>query len=187
MKSRLVFWLLAMLLMSMPHAYSQSLNDTTVAIGGKISVASVISALQDGGFQALPITLQTQASPAIIGGVTTGINGVKVMVILGRCDNSKNDDVCIISFVTSFNDDKSVVNNDTLSILNQKASISKVVMKTMANGVPGFNIVYMYPCKGFEDSKFVTMVLAAFGADVGQVARAYMTLAASQAPATPPQ
>lgn len=169
-----VFWaaVLAALLIVNRTSFAQTPDDGTVAFGTKVSVSSLVSALQSSGYQAL-LSRPPNAPEAMLGMISTGVGGAKVGIYVGKCDKSPTDDVCFLSFITVFNDEKNIIDEKTLEVLNKKASFAKVNRVQLPNGKPAFNIVYVYVCKDYTDTKFLTNVLQLFASDVGKVATAY--------------
>jgi hypothetical protein len=110
-----------------------------------------------------------------MGIISTGINGIKVLLGVSRCPYSKSDDICSVNFLSSFKDDKLLINDASLSILNQKSAMAKIIPQKMPDGSPGFAILYNYICKDLEDPKFLATVLASFGADIALIANTYTT------------
>lgn len=158
--------------------------DGNLSFGNRLTVATLVSALQASGYQALaaapqPITPPPGAAPVVnpaISVITTGIGGSKVMLVVNRCPNVTNDEICTIAFVASFTDNKNLINDASLAVLNQRTSIAKVIPQKKGDAVTGFAVIYNYICKGLDDPKFVSPVLATFGADIGQVGNAYNTV-----------
>ena len=178
-----LFAALVMLLVAGTQAFAQSPSNDAVTFGNRLSPASVVSALQAGGYQALLAPAAPNAPAGQLANIITGIGGVKISLVLLRCD-SNSDEVCSIMYLTSFNDDKRLINESTVNTLNAKTGFAKVTIQNRTNGTSGFNVVYGYVCKGFDDTKFVTMVLAVFGGDVGRVVQGYNAIAAANAAPT---
>jgi hypothetical protein len=162
-----------------------------IAFGNKVTQASIVSALQAAGFQALaagPPTPPpgTAANPNVLGTISSGINGAKVLIVVNKCPNAPTDDVCTINLITTFTDQNGKINNDTLNLLNQRSTIVKVLAQKKGEQTTGFSLIYTYVCKDIDDPKFITPVLATFGADVATVAGVYNTqLPGTNPPAAP--
>jgi len=161
----------ALLFASLP-AYAQTSADS-VTFGNRLSMATIASALQSSGYQALATPLAPTTPPTTLGIITTGINGMKVTVIAQKCPNATDDQICSLAFVSGFNDDKRIMDPALAEKLNEVAFMSKTVIQHRTNGTSGFTIVYTYPCKDFEDTKFISMVLTSFGVDVVKILTAY--------------
>jgi len=180
MRVKLLFAALAALLVVGTQAFAQSPSNDAVTFGNRLSPASVVSALQAGGYQALVAPAAPNAPAAQLAVIMTGVGGLKVALYLLRCD-SNSDEICSVMYMSSFNDDKRIINESTVNTLNSKTGIAKVAIQNRTNGTSGFNVIYGYLCKGFDDTKFVTMVLAAFGGEVGRVVQGYNAIAAANA------
>jgi len=154
---------------------------TGVAFGNHLTLASLVSALQNNGYQALVSPAPTPApgtpvNAAIIGLITSGINGAKVIILVNRCPNSTTDDVCTVNLIAGYGDNKNVINDAALAALNQRSTLAKVLPQKKGDAVTGFSMIYTYVCKDLDDPKFITPVLASFGADIAVVLAAYNTL-----------
>jgi hypothetical protein len=165
-------------------AWAQPPADTAVTFGNKLSVSSITSAIQTAGYQALVAPRPPNLPDVIIGVISTGMNGAKSSVLVTKCDNSKTDDVCTLTLIVSFTDDKNILTDALLTSINTKLVYAKVtrIIRTTDNK-PMMNVSYSYIVKDFTDTKFVAPLLAGFGADLGRVSAAYT--AAAQ-PAQPP-
>jgi hypothetical protein len=164
-------------------AGAQPPADTAVTFGNKLSVASVTAALQAAGFQALVAPRPPNMPDVILGVISTGLNGAKGSVLVSKCDNSKTDDVCVLTFLVPFTDDKNILTDALLASLNQKtafAKVSRVIRPTDNKSM--LNVTYSYIVKDFDDTKFIVPVMANFAQDLGRVVAAY-TAAATAAPA----
>ncbi len=167
--------------------------DAGVAFGNHLTLANIVSSLQASGYQALvtqiPPTAQAPNGgpltppPTLLGIITTGINGVKVILMANRCPNSKTDDVCSITFFAAFTDNKNLMTDANLMILNGKASMVKVLPQKKDNVTTGFTLFYNYVCKDLEDPKVINPVLMSFGADMGVTITAYNALGTPTPPA----
>lgn len=161
---------------------AQSPNNDTVQFGTHLTVANVVSALQSSGYQALsaPPTVPPGADPkfvaSIISVITTGVGGGKVSIVINRCPNAQNDEICTMNFVSNYLDPKNVINDSSLAMLNLRASISKVVAQKKGDVITGYSIAYTYVCKGLDDPKFIGIVLSTFGADVANVNNTYVNV-----------
>ena len=164
-------------------ARAQPPADTAVTFGNKLSVATVTSALQAAGYQAL-VSRPPNMPEAILGLITTGLNGAKATVLVSKCENSKSDDVCTLTFFVSFNDDKNILNDAVLASINQKTVFLKAtrVVRTTDNK-PMLNVTYNYIVKDFDDTKFIVPVMANFAQDLGRVVAAYNAAATQAQPA----
>lgn len=160
-------------------ANAQSAGDSSVAIGANVSIANVVSALQEAGYQAL-LSKPAQAPNAILGVIASGIGGAKVSIIAGKCDNAKNDDVCTLYFVSTFNDDKHLIDEKTLEILNKKILFAKATRVARPDGNTILNLSYNYICKDAQDTKFVVPTMQAFGSDLAKFGTAYASGFATQ-------
>lgn len=170
---------------------SAQMPDGGVAFGNHLTLANIVSSLQSGGYQALvtqlPVPAANGAAPAapppnMIGLITTGINGVKVLMIANRCPNAKNDDVCSVTFFAAFTDNRGLVTDANLIALNQKATMVKVLPQKKDNVATGFTLFYTYVCKDLDDPKLMNTVLMSFGADMGVVVNAFNALATPAQP-----
>jgi TonB family protein len=136
-----------------------------------LSQATVISALQASGYQAKVLD---SAPAGSLGQITTGISGVAVVINLFKCPNLPTL-ICALTFSTGFTD-AVTLNESALAALNA-ASFLKVTVSPPKDDKPtGFRVSYVYPCNGFDDAKFVVMVLQNFGAGIGFVVAAYQKL-----------
>jgi hypothetical protein len=159
-------------------------GDSSVIFGGTLSVSTIISALQNSGYQALAIPIPPNL-PLVIGALTTGVGGLKVIIMATKCPNGNETEVCALTFATSFNDQKKIINN-TLAELNSKANLGKVLSGTRPDGTITFNEFYVYPCKGIDDTKFVSNVLVEFSTDVSRMLAAYQAMGNPPATNPPP-
>jgi len=168
-------------------ADAQPPADTAVTFGNKLSVATVSAALQAAGYQALVAPRPPNMPDAILGVISTGLNGAKAMVLVSKCDNSKTDDVCVLTFAVAFTDDKNVVNDGLLASINTKTVFAKATRSVRAtDNKTMLNVNYSYLVKDFEDTKFIVPVMSNFAQDLARVAAAYNAAAQGPAP-QPPQ
>jgi hypothetical protein len=193
--SKRLFFAILLTLTGGLQATAQTAADSAVSFGNRMTVASLVSTLQSNGYQALAAAPQIPQQPGgappvvnqIIGVISTGIGGSKVLVVPNRCPNTTSDEICTIAFAATFNDNKNVINDAALALFNQRTSIAKVFAQKKGDAVTGFTLMYTYVCKGLDDPKFVAPVLATFGADIMQVGNAYNSLPAPAVPAAKPQ
>jgi len=167
-------------------ALAQPPADTAVTFGNKLSVATVTAALQAAGYQALVAPRPPGLPDVILGVITTGLNGAKASVFVSKCDNAKADEVCTLSFIVTFNDDKNLLTDALLSSINQKTLLAKVtkLIRTTDNK-PMMNVNYTYFVKDIDDTKFIGPLMVAFGQDLARVGAAYN--AGGQPAASQPQ
>jgi hypothetical protein len=155
----------------------------SVATG--VSLDSIVATLQSNGFQAKLLDSQP-ANELILGQIVTGISGVSIMISVFKCPNSSANLACGIGFLAFFKDATNV-NESALETLNA-SSFVKVGVQSGGNGKDGgLRVTYVYPCEGFEDPKFVPMVLKNFGSGVASVVAAYKKLQPAPAPSKSPQ
>jgi len=189
MFSRILFALAALSVGA--AAMAQTPPNAGVAFGNKVNQAALVSALQAAGYQALaagapPPPAGQPVNPNVLGIITSGINGAKVLIVLNKCPNAPTDDVCTMNFITTFNDQKGAINDASILLLNQRSAVTKILPQKKGDQTTGFSLIYTYICKDLDDPKFITPVLATFGADVANVATIYNTqLQGTVAPAAP--
>jgi hypothetical protein len=161
-------------------------NNTPVANG--IALDMIVTTLQSNGFQAKILDLP-RTNELLLGQILTGISGVNVMISVYKCQNSTTNFVCAMGFMTIFKD-VTDLNESKLRSLND-SSFAKVVQPTGGEAKDsGLRVIYVYPCEGFDDPKFVLMVLKNFSSAVTSVIAAYKklqlpTLPSIAAPAKP--
>ncbi|GEM_PF-5138569 len=168
-------------------AGAQPPADTAVTFGNKLSLASVTSALQAAGYQALVVPRPPGLPEAVLGVISTGLNGAKAMVMLSKCENVKSDDVCVITLAVAFTDDKNIVNDALLKTINDKTTFVKA-MRTVRNtdNKAMLNVNYSYMVKDFEDTKFIAPLMTFFAQDLARVVGAYNAASLATQPQQPP-
>ncbi len=162
----------AMLLAS--SASAQPPADTAVTFGNKLSLASVTAALQTAGYQALIAPRPPGLPEVVLGVITTGLNGAKAMVMVSKCENVKSDDVCVLTLLVAFTDDKNVVNDALLKSINEKTTFVKATRSIRnTDNKTMLNVNYSYMVKDFDDTKFIAPLMTYFAQDLARVAAAY--------------
>ena len=160
-------------------------GDTALAFGNKLSVASVAAALQAAGYQALP-SRPPQLPDSMLGIISTGINGAKATVLVTKCEGSKTDDACAVSFMVSFNDDKHLLTDTLLETINEKTVFVKAIRGIRpADHAPMLSVSYNFMVKDIDDTRFVAPLMQNFAQDVGRVAAIYAAAAQQAQPPAP--
>jgi hypothetical protein len=174
----------AALLALASSAWAQPPGDTAVTFGNRVSVASITAAMQAAGFQALVAPRPPAMPEVVLGVISTGLNGAKGTVLVSKCENSKADDVCVLTFLVPFTDDKNIVTDALLASINQKTVFAKVTRGIRpTDNKPMLNVMYNYVVKDLDDTKFIVPVMSNFAQDIGRVVAAYN---AAVPPASPP-
>lgn len=168
-------------------AWAQPPADSAVTFGNKLSVASITSALQAAGYQALLMPRPANMPEVILGAISTGMNGAKGSLVVSKCDTSKTDDVCTVTFIFPFTDDKNILTDTLLATINTKLVYARAtrIIRTTDNK-PLLNLSYSYIVKDFTDTKFIVPVMANVAADLGRAVTAYNAAAPGAQPAPPP-
>ena len=183
MKFRLPFLAIAAAMVAFAASAQPPAESNALTFGNKLSVASLTSALQAAGYQAL-VSRPPTSPDSVLGIIATGVNGAKVNMFVFKCDNTKTDEVCLLTFVISFNDDKNILSDALLSAINQKTALVKVTKAIRpADSKLMMNVSYSFPTKEIDDTKFVQPLMQTFAQDVARVAAAYT---AAIPPAAPP-
>jgi len=187
MKCRtLIAAVLGAVLLASP-AGAQPPADTAVTFGNKLSLATVTSALQAAGYQALVAPRPPGLPDVVLGVITTGLNGVKAMVLVSKCENAKTDDVCVLTLMVAFTDDKNVANDALLKTINEKTTFAKATRSVRnTDNKTMLNVNYSYMVKDFEDTKFVAPLMLYFAQDLARVAAAYGAASQAAQPQQPP-
>jgi hypothetical protein len=172
MKRFLFVTVLASMLVSGGLARAAGPTDNTVVFGAKVTVPSLVSALQANGYQAL-VNKPPNSPDSMLGIIATGVGGIKISIVAMKCEKSEQNDVCVLGVYASFNDDKNILDEKVVEVLNKKATFAKVTRIRRQDGTMGLNFVYMYICKEYTDTKFMTDVLQSFASDVVKVLAAY--------------
>ena len=186
MKINIIICFCLCMALEIAPTYSQTNNDNAVSFGNKVSVATLVSTLQNSGYQALT-TKPAQLPDTTLGVITTGINGAKISMLVSKCPNVKTDDVCSVSLFASYNDDKGIITDAFMSDLNIKLGMSKITRGKTPEGKISYNIMYQYICKDLDDPKFVTTIIPNFGVDITRFLTAYNAVANPQPPAATTQ
>lgn len=184
MTSKLMISVMVLGLLTASGAKAQTASET----GEKLSQASIIKTLVASGYPAMTSPPPAQlASNPFIGSILTGTNGAKITILLMRCENAaenaakenavKDDSICYLSFIATFNDDKRILNDALLSRLNQQTMVAKVTQVARPNGIPALNIIYTLPSKDISDTKFLPFLMTTYGLDITRVAVTYKAAA----------
>jgi hypothetical protein len=172
---------LVSLLLVTQFAFAQAPAPKTPVTGG-ISLETVVATLQSNGFQAKLLDTPPP-SGLLLGQIISGISGVNVLVGAFKCANSDNNLVCALLFTVTFKDVTSLSDSDILSL--NASSFAKAAMLPGGEGkIGGLRVTYAYPCEGFEDPKFIPMVLKNFGSALNSVMAKYKTLQQPNVPST---
>jgi len=185
MMSRLLPFLTVALLAPAAFAQTPPADNNAVAFGAKLSMSTMASTLQAGGYQALIGPRPPNMPELMEGTITTGIGGIKVTMYVGRCPNSKNGELCAINMIASYNDEKNQINPENLERANKISGMTKVIKIIRPDQTVGFNIAYSYLVKDIDDPKFLPFLLQSFAGDVTRVLQLYNSGFQTPAPAAP--
>jgi hypothetical protein len=162
--------------------------DNSVTFGNHLTVGAIAGALQSAGYQALVQPIVPLAAQAgVLGMISSGANGAKILLFVSKCPNSKTEQICSATFYAILADDQNLLTDANIVNAGGRTNIAKVVKATPPNGPAGFGISYTYICKDFEDARFVNNVMVSFAADVSLVAAAYKAGFPALAPTPAPK
>ena len=161
------FFYKIMIAIFLTWASNAQADDTDLnVLSGHLTVSNIVSGLQSNGFQAVVTPPQNSQIKNALATITTGVGGVKIGILVQKCNNATNDDVCILTLVANFTDERNLINDHSLVILNQKTQILKMVPWSKPDGNKGLSAQYNFICKDADNTKFIPTILTTFGAEV---------------------
>lgn len=133
-------------------------------------LAALMTQLQDHGYKAI---IRSVPLPyGSIEAIQTGVNGASVQIAAPPCP-TPDQTACMLSFKTTFLDERQLATDDFCLETARKFSIGRLFPIVSPDGRKMTNMVYVLLYTGEPDIKLVETALNMFGSDIDRYRSAY--------------